>query len=216
MLSRREDREYREKLGNANREIIYGVRPGISEGQIPTNEVLEALTNSTARRYKVAPTDLYRPSEIAEELIKEVMDSSFLSSIQKSEYCAKLVPLRAAVTVELHVVKTTEKQTSGNASEANSTKTIQMISLMMAVSTGLFTAFSFIRSDLRDQMSEPLRLLGNIGVPLVVSIVAMVSVTLFWEAISGVRKAKNEVEKTKRSVDELGKEPKLPKDKAFQ
>src|SRR6185312_1655389 len=76
LLGKREDREYLQKTLIANREVIYAIRPGISEGHIPTYEVLTALINATARRYGVEPEDLYTPKTISEELVKEVMDSS--------------------------------------------------------------------------------------------------------------------------------------------
>jgi hypothetical protein len=92
-LGKRENREYLQKVIGANREIVYAIRPGISEGQIPTADVLTALANATARRYSVEASELYSPSQIAEELVKEVMDSSFISSAQKADYCARLTEL---------------------------------------------------------------------------------------------------------------------------
>ena len=95
VLGRRENREYLQKVIGANREVVNAIRPGISEGHIPTSEVLISLLNATARRYAVEPNDLYTPAQIAEELVKEVMDSSFISSAQKAEYCSKLAVLGA-------------------------------------------------------------------------------------------------------------------------
>ncbi len=77
-----------------NRDVIYAIRPGISEGQIPTKEVLTALVHATARRFGITPSDMYGSHEIVEELIKEVMDSSFLPSARKAEYCHELMPLQ--------------------------------------------------------------------------------------------------------------------------
>jgi hypothetical protein len=82
-LSKKDSREYIQKVTSANRDIIIAIRPGISEGQIPSRPILEALINSTVRRYSVSSADLYNPTQVAEELIKEVMDTSFLSSAQK-------------------------------------------------------------------------------------------------------------------------------------
>jgi len=101
VLGKRENREYLQKVSIANREVIYAIRPGISEGQIPSADVLHALVNATARRYGVEVFDLYSPSEIAEDLTKEVMDSSFISSAQKNEYCSRLANLGATAKGEL-------------------------------------------------------------------------------------------------------------------
>jgi hypothetical protein len=95
-LSKKEDREYAQKIDAANREIIYAIRPGISEGEIPTREVIIAVTNATARRHGVSPAELYSPPELMEELMKEVMDSSFLSSVKKGEYCSRLAHIGVA------------------------------------------------------------------------------------------------------------------------
>jgi len=97
LISKKKDREYRQQISNANREIVYSIRSGIPEGSLPTREVIEALIHSTARRYEVQSAELYQTLEITEELVKEVMDSSFLSAAKKSEYCAALLPLGRAV-----------------------------------------------------------------------------------------------------------------------
>jgi hypothetical protein len=93
-LSKKEDREYQQKVSAANRDVIYAIRPGIPEGQIPTYDVIVALANATARKYGVSVKELYGPRELMEELMKEVMDSSFLSSAKKAEYCTQLVHIR--------------------------------------------------------------------------------------------------------------------------
>ncbi|MGB6192663.1 MAG: hypothetical protein WBF42_09360, partial [Terracidiphilus sp.] len=93
VLSRRKDREYLQRVAIANREVVYAIRIGIPEGVIPPAEVVAALVHSTARRYDVAAGDLYTHVQIAEELIKEVMDSTFLSAARKAEYCTAIAPL---------------------------------------------------------------------------------------------------------------------------
>jgi hypothetical protein len=99
ILSKRKRQEFLQRVLIANREVIYAIRPGIAEGHIPTNDVLEGLANATARKYELERKDLFTPSELTDELIKEVMDSSFLSSGQKNDYCAKVTPLRQQAAV---------------------------------------------------------------------------------------------------------------------
>jgi hypothetical protein len=60
LLSGRDQREYAQKLFGANREVVYAVRPGVSEGMVPTVDVLDALTEATARKYGVDRNDLYQ------------------------------------------------------------------------------------------------------------------------------------------------------------
>lgn len=93
VFSRRDDREYAQKVAAVNREVTYALRPGISEGHIPNEEVLSSLINATARKYRVNRSDVFRPKQIAEELIKEILDSSFISSSTKHDYCETLAHL---------------------------------------------------------------------------------------------------------------------------
>jgi hypothetical protein len=102
-LSKRQREEFLQRVFIANREVIYAIRPGIAEGHVPTADVLDAMANATARKYELERKDLYSPPELTDELIKEVMDSSFLSSGQKKEYCAQLTPLRQQPVVKVQV-----------------------------------------------------------------------------------------------------------------
>ena len=96
ILSRRDRGEYVQKLQSANREIIYALRPGISEGHVPNRQVVVLLINATARKYGVDIGDLVDPAQIGEELTKEIMGSSFISASTKQEYCDQLTPLTSA------------------------------------------------------------------------------------------------------------------------
>ncbi len=97
-ISKRRRREYLQRVNMANRELIYAVRPGIAESNIPSPDILEALSSATARSYGLKREELLTIRELGEELIKEVMDSSFLSSAQKLEYCEKLTPMQVTPT----------------------------------------------------------------------------------------------------------------------
>jgi len=89
-IAKKKTKEYRQRIASANREIVYSIRVMIPDDALPTNAVIRALIHSTARRYGVESEELYGPKEIGEELVKEVMDSSFLSSTRKIEYCKSL------------------------------------------------------------------------------------------------------------------------------
>ena len=94
IFSRRDNREYAQKILQANHEVLYAVRPGISEGIIPTNGVLQSLIEATARRYGVEVSDMHNLNDVSSELIKEVMDSSFISASAKQKFCEKLINIK--------------------------------------------------------------------------------------------------------------------------
>ena len=93
LFSKRENREYQQKVAAANREVVYELRPGISEGEIPSQEVLSSLMNATARKHRINKEDAFSAKEIAEELIKDIMDSNFISAETKKLYCENLAHL---------------------------------------------------------------------------------------------------------------------------
>lgn len=117
IFSKKDDKEYVQKLATVNKEVVYALRPGISEGHIPDEEVLSSLINATARKYKVARDDVFRPKQIAEELIKEILDSSFISSETKKNYCETLAHLikereQASQALDLKTVEEVERKIS--------------------------------------------------------------------------------------------------------
>jgi hypothetical protein len=89
-LSGEAERERREKVSAANREVVYSLRAFVAEQKAPTREVVIALTASTARKFGVDVSEMLDTVQVAEDLLKEIMDSSFLSSDSKRVYCEML------------------------------------------------------------------------------------------------------------------------------
>jgi hypothetical protein len=145
LLSKRKRQEFLQRVALANREVMYAIRPGIAEGHIPSTDVLDAMANATARKYELERKDLFAPPELADELIKEVMDSSFLSSAQKMEYCAKLTPLREHSVVEARVRE----------SEYAADQTITFISFILGL-IAVVTTLIFQNAGLLDRFKNVL------------------------------------------------------------
>ena len=59
LFSKKDQKELAINISSANREILYAIRPEISESSLPSTDVIEALKNATARKYKVEPERLY-------------------------------------------------------------------------------------------------------------------------------------------------------------
>jgi hypothetical protein len=91
IFSGRDRKEHLSKVGSANREVVYAIRQGIPEDRVPTREIVEALISSTARKYGLPSSDLNQPQDVASDLVKEVMDSSFISAEKKEQYCSALL-----------------------------------------------------------------------------------------------------------------------------
>ena len=93
LFSRKQDRERLQRISQANNEIIYAIRPGISESIIPNTDTIKKLSEATSRKYGLRADELHTVNEISSELVKEVMDSSFLSASSKQEFCEKLAAI---------------------------------------------------------------------------------------------------------------------------
>lgn len=91
IFSGRDRKEHLSKVSSANREVVYAIRQGIPEDRVPTRQIVEALISSTARKYGLPTSDLNPPQDVASDLVKEVMDSSFISAEKKDQYCLALL-----------------------------------------------------------------------------------------------------------------------------
>ncbi len=212
ILSRRDRREYNQKVLSANREIIYAIRPGISEGHIPDNGVAEALMKATARKYGVDSKDLYTPPEIAQELTKEVMDSSFISSKTKGEYCAKLStlsPVCSEDNVNELVKSDGDRSLKGSSGiEDYRSRMVTMMSMMMGILAAMMTGvLAFTKSELVDNSLSGFKDKGAILVPMLMSLLAtMIAVsmtTVFREFRK--RSERDAIDKNKGIIPEVSK-----------
>lgn len=180
-LTKTENREYRRKIDDANRDIVMAVRPGIAEAQFPNQETLRALVNSTARKYQVTPADLFNAHQVAEELVKEVMDSSFISATLKAEYCAKLVPPgRPAPPTQVvsAVINKTEDKSSMRDADYRS-KIINWASMVISLFAGIMTGLLVIVPKVKgeslhlDRLRSPFLVVGMALIASFVSILAV-------------------------------------------
>jgi len=137
IFSKRDNREYAQKISQANHEVLYAVRPGISEGIIPTNGVLKSLIEATARRYSVDVADMHNLNDVSSELIKEVMDSSFISASAKQEFCEKLTAIKEEEITPEKIEFEKEYEVSARYRQ----QLVAMLSAMVAVLTGAAGVF---------------------------------------------------------------------------
>lgn len=93
IVSKQSKRELLRRVSMANQEVVLAVRHGVPENRVPTEHVLRAMIEATARKHTVTTGDLYGPSEVAQDLIKDVMDSSFIPAETKEAYTNRLSKL---------------------------------------------------------------------------------------------------------------------------
>lgn len=176
LFSKKDLRELAVNISSANREVLYAIRPEISENSLPTVEIIESLRNATARKYKIEPERLHGITEIVEELIKEIMDSSFISSSAKKSYCESLKTLTPKKTSELEALS--ENREVFVARIEYKERMTSLLSLTLGTIAALATMMSLIRSTF-----ESSSFLGKITESIFPMILVMVSVTLVMTAM---------------------------------
>lgn len=93
-LSKKENKEYEQKVRLATNEVVYAVRPLVIDKAIPANDVLAALRSAIAVKYGVKVSDVIGIKQLVSILVLEILSNSFLNSSQKNEYCNLLVTMK--------------------------------------------------------------------------------------------------------------------------
>lgn len=176
LFSKRERREYLQKISTANNEIIYAIRPAIAEKIMPSSVMLDALFSATARKYSVEAKDLYSKASLANELIKEVMDNTFLSSQQKVDFCELLLTLKVSKKEEDSIQKVIEYVRVNRGSSSDTSAMLGVVTGTMAVS---ITAFLYMK-DKEEFLAEGLSGITTKLIPMmaVMTVVPILSILL--------------------------------------
>lgn len=174
IFSKRDSREYAQKISQANHEILYAVRPGISEGVIPSNSVLRSLVSATARKYSVDVSDMHDLHAIATELIKEVMDSSFISATAKRDFCEKLAEIK-------EVVPTAERLEGDRAYDISARYRRQIVAMLTGMVTVLTATAGFMVATRRDTLLDDPKAILLLLLPAAVAILMSFAVVFVRE-----------------------------------
>lgn len=93
-LSKKENKEYEQKVRLATNDVVYAVRPLVIDKAIPSNDVLAALRSAIAVKYGVKVSDVIGIKQLVSILVLEILSNSFLNSSQKNEYCNLLMTMK--------------------------------------------------------------------------------------------------------------------------
>jgi hypothetical protein len=220
-LEKKDDRELLERVTAANKELIYAIRPCIAEGSIPSLGVIDSLIAATSRKYRLPSEKLSTSRQLIDDLIKEVMDSSFISASTKADYCAKLnsifetpvvQPTAASGREDSAVVTLVQKASRDIDRELRYKEYRQrllsmasmMMGLMAAVMTVTFAFLDIFKDKEKTITLEPLKVL----LPVMATIMA-VTVTVFATRVAS-RISTRRVEKKRDHTED---DDDVPKDK---
>lgn len=193
IFSRRENKEYLQKIKMANKELLYSIRPLIVQEKLPTEEMMESLLYATAKKYGLQLDDMYDEEDIADDLIKETLENAFINSDSKLKYCelANKLKMIGAEEIEEEVKK---EIVYINREKAISSEffslTLAMVSTL-AVLVSVLSIYKKETSILNDK--EPLE--------TVMIIISMTAIPLIALMASRVLKSFKEKEKDKKNKE---------------
>lgn len=201
LFSKRERSEYLQKVATANNEIIYAIRPAIAEKVIPSSNMLNALFSATARKYSVDPSDLFSRDGLANELIKEVMDNTFLSSQQKVEFCELLSSLKKDEEDDTNI----QKIEIVRVTRESSTDTSFMLGITTAIMAATVTMVAYMK-DSEGFASESI-LTKYIPLIAMMTLIPVMSI-LLKDMLKRVRRIRDmEIGETKSPSNKSSEEP---------
>ncbi|QDZ97898.1 hypothetical protein D0439_04350 [Lysinibacillus fusiformis] len=84
------NKEYINNVNQVSKEMLALLQEFIVEKNMPDNNVLLSYYKATCFKYKVKIRDADTINDILNTLTKEILDSKFISSIDKISYCKKI------------------------------------------------------------------------------------------------------------------------------
>jgi len=202
VLSKKQDKEYLQKVKTANNELLYTMRPLIVQKQIPSREVMESIIESTARKYELNRGDLFDVLLLADDLIREVMENAFLGSEQKIEFCTKISELKYK-KVEAIENKLIFEKIVYQKDRLSS----QYVSILFATTASMMVIFISLFTTMKGDMSldgfDKLSSISSITLIGVIVPIMTMMMSLFLKRLKQYERDKNDEkdDKNKKEID---------------
>lgn len=178
IFSGRDHKEHLSKVSSANREVVYAIRQGIPEDRVPTREIVEALISSTARKYGLPTSDLNQPQDVASDLVKEVMDSSFISAEKKDQYCSALLSTLTPEKADSDG-KSRERVAARNIADEQRSRLLWMMSGTLGLTAaGMSAALALFLRESDRVVPQSTVVLVPVAIALSASLIAMLAAQL--------------------------------------
>lgn len=87
-------KEYKNRVEIANSELNKTLKNYISEGETPSVSLIKALCMAYSKSYKIKFKDINNLENVINRLIREIFETSFLPSSQKSKISEELLELK--------------------------------------------------------------------------------------------------------------------------
>lgn len=206
IFSRRENKEYLQKIRLANNELLYAIRPLVVEQKLPTIEMVNSILISTSKKYNVQVNDLYKKDDIADDLTKEIMDNPFLTSDSKLQYCQLTEAIK-----ELGIIKekVQDKIVYIDRERLISKEFFSLtLALMTTLSVGIITLFITKNDLIAEMKTEKFDFVSIVTLLTIIPIVAL-TLSKFLEIL----KSRERLKKIREKINDLDVKEDIEKDK---
>lgn len=191
ILSKKENKEYEQKVRLATNEVVYAVRPLVIDKAIPANDILAALRSAIAVKYGVKVSDVIGIKQLVCILVLEILSNSFLNSSQKNEYCNLLMTM-----------KDEPKQTSSNDVHKRKSERNLYISMLLSLLSFSVVLGTVLASKEKNVENVEVYKQGFfLIIPALMFILGFTTFTLY-KLKERLKKQKIELDKLKHKLDE--------------
>lgn len=179
LCKRKGNANYLERVNRANLDLIHILKPYVVEKGLPSEEVIDAILLSTSRKHEVKCDDMYSVRIICEELIREIIEDTYIPSDKKQEYSQQLSEYLHRMNSEQSKASHTsdmerEMRAQRNAENASFyRKASTILSCTLAVFSFAFTMLSLIAPVLGPFLSNQ-----NTGTKVGITVLVSVAFTI--------------------------------------
>ncbi|MFA6888035.1 MAG: hypothetical protein WC254_00905 [Candidatus Woesearchaeota archaeon] len=146
ILSRKENKLYLQKIDQANLEVIHILKPYVTSEKPFNLELFNSVISSVSKRYNVESNDIIKLEEALNEIVTDIMQTSFLTEEQKETYCKKLLSLKQTPKQIEKIIYLKKDETT--------TVSSKNFSLVLAMTTVLITMLTMMFFSFRDSMTN--------------------------------------------------------------
>ncbi|MBI2572363.1 hypothetical protein HYV86_00730 [Candidatus Woesearchaeota archaeon] len=134
ILSKKEDKLYLQKVQQANTEIIHILKPYIISEKRFSDNLFNSIISSVSKKYELESKDIINLQEAINDMVTDIMQTSFLTEAQKEVYTTKLLSLKQAPKQKENIVYLKKDEASTVSSRSFSfvlaTTTVFMMTLV--------------------------------------------------------------------------------------
>lgn len=175
ILNKATNKERQRQIDNANKEIIRILKPYVVNKNILNKMIITSIISSVARKYNLSVNEILDVKSICEELIREILESSYVDNEKKSEYAVYLNDIiesyKSFDDIKERVVLLSESESRlKNYKNIYSLLSFCMMSIVLVISI-FVTIFSEKEYEFYSSVSEPIQitmliLIAEIGMML--------------------------------------------------